>query len=554
MSDTRSPPIQVQRLIHTICLPLSVRGNWRHDKDPVHLERIGWTLMENGVWKAGAAPGQQAGSPDPWDARRAYQARAYFHPFVRRFLFNDNLVRRFHRTDVRKVRALLGHWKTGDFAIELEVLRCELFVFQPDIAILRLELCHDAALDLDKVLVLLDRLRRMYPPYIESWQDSEAGQTVWVAGHCAQGVELLDADGNRMGSAEPMAKSEPATAESALFADKVEHLVSSKSTGAAGHKVFAHWRTLLAPLPLADQPGSSPLAAHLLGDDRAAILTWVALERIDGVSEGDWMRLCFADDPGTPGTLPYARSFTRDFEARFCYDRYWYQGRSVDNDTPRSRILNCGYAFTLAGSASDDSFFTNERNGAHAIFRHVYSDMAMVALFQKAALLAASQRLTELVERRNAGREIHLPSPAEVRSFYDHFIEFTQNFWFDEISPQEQGRELFVQWHEHLGTKPLYAEVRQELLDLVQYTELQTTGSLNRLVAMFGLASIVLSATAVVAAALALPGAFAFQALDAKLPLWVAGALLTAAISPLVLLIPAARARVWKHIPRRQRA
>jgi hypothetical protein len=63
-------------------------------------------------------------------------------------------------------------------------------------------------------------------------------------------------------------------------------------------------------------------------------------------------------------------------------------------------------------------------------------------------------------------------SVKRIQSFYEHFVEFTHVYWFDEVSPQEQGLELFAMWQTHLRSKELYDEVRQEIRDLVDYATL----------------------------------------------------------------------------------
>jgi len=554
MSETPGDAPRVDRMIHSLCLPLYVRQPCAGHPEQVYLRRITDLLARSSSWKPGPAP--QGPTPDRWDAYRDYQTRAYFHPFVRRFLFDSRAVTRFHRTDVGFVRAGLDHWKTSDFDVELDVLRCELFVFQPDIVILRLELSPKTPMPMDRVLVMMDRLRRIYPPYVDRFQaKAESGAPpppfTWIGGHCAQWVQLLDTAGQPFGPCEPMSETlaEPEASPASLDAH-VQRMLSRGVDPAAVHLPFAHWRSLLQPLALAGDVGTRcGLQLHLLADDRATTLSWLAVDQPKHISQGDWMRLCFCDDAGESHMQPYAREFSQRFAEQHFYDRYWFDGevvvpgaglqgtvqttrRVVDNDLSPSRILNCGYAFAYVGSSKDTHFFTDEQRGAPAIFRHVYSDMAMVALFQKSALLSASLKLTEMVDRSPDGGRIQLPPPAKVREFYEQFVEFTQRFWFDEISPQEQGRELFAMWHRNLGTKRLYDEVRQELLDLVQYTELRASTRLNRLVARFGVLSLLIGVVGAVAAVYALDGVARYQD---KLPLpvpanWVPVGLLLAAL------------------------
>ena len=164
--------------------------------------------------------------------------------------------------------------------------------------------------------------------------------------------------------------------------------------------------------------------------------------------------------------LPYQREFLAGFEKRCCYDRFWYQsGESAESS---SRIMNCGYSFTWVGSAKDAGYFMNDRNGAVATFRHIYVPMGVIAHFHRAALLAASAQLSALSELHDVDKQQE--HQKRLQKLYQRFITFTQVFWFDEISPQEQGRELFAGWRHELRTQELFNEVRQELRDM---TDLQ---------------------------------------------------------------------------------
>ncbi|MBU0500013.1 MAG: hypothetical protein KJ558_04535 [Gammaproteobacteria bacterium] len=457
--ENKAESIVCNDLTHVICLPFNIAKP--DNSPPGSLDAVAESLKDP-PWKEGATPDNE----EPWGEFRAYQARAYFHPFVRRFLHNRKQVRRYHRTDIKQIKADLGHWTTGEFTLLLRVLRCELILFQPDIGVLLLEVAPQSPLSLRKAQLLLDSLRRLYPPYVDCFGEND--DKTWFGGHCPVAVTLQSEGGAEIG-------------KPGIYRDKSfgfmtpyqECLLRDPKNERPAYPWAEHWRSLLAPFVCYGEAGGQ-FRAQQLGDDRTPIFSWIAFDDPRAVDRGNWMRLCFADAPGDD-CLPYAHAFTGDFEEKYCYDRYWYEpGES--SDAP-SRILNCGYAFCFAGSSQDTDFFTNKENGAHATFRHIYVEMGLIAHFQKAALLSMSQRLGEMVSRE--GKDIHLPDQKEVRAFYDHFVEFTQNFWFDEITPQQQGQELFQKWHEHLRIQDLYDEVRQELKDLVDYSELRAAGELN---------------------------------------------------------------------------
>ncbi len=502
----------ITECIHAIMVPFGIR-DMRAGKEDVHLDAVAAVVLKHGPWQAGRAPPAVPESAGPWNPRLSdYQRQHYFHPFVQRFQLDNSLIRHFHRTDFAKLKACFDHSTTENFEITFDVIRCELVLYQPDVGILLLELqCSNVSLD--RIQVVLDSLRRLYPPYFDFWPsqiEDKAGakhdRRNWRGGHCVRGVVLLskadeplDASQCTLGEQTGEAASEPAFADAylAATAKRVDN-----------HRLAApllaqHWRALLAPLsgPAAGTHAPS-FSSVTLGDDRAATMSWLATPYPRGISEGDYVRLALADDPGD-SKLPYSQSYLANFAERYCYDRFWYQGLCSDSGTSPSRLMNSGYAFTWVGSSEDPAYFMNARNGAMAIFRGAYIEMGLIAHFQKAALQCASQRLTEMVHRTPAGR-IKMPQREAVLNFYEHFVEFTQNFWFDEISPQDQGRDLFDMWRRHLRIQPLYDEVHQELKDLVAYTELTNSRRLNVLITWLGGLSLVISYLALIASTLAI--------------------------------------------------
>lgn len=486
-------------LLHVICVPFRIRAK---PGVKVCLDSTA-EVIKGSAWKQVDNQYLHGVPSEKWHKPQQYQARAYFHPFVQRFLFDPHRVRRFVREDIDSMEIDFFEYKveaesTAKETIELDVRRCELTLFQPDIGVLLIEVSPTQTLSLKQTQSILDGLRRLYPPYLAQFDKDP-----WKSGHCPGEVRLM-ADKERIGG--PGLYRGESTGEALPDFFNPYFSAFDKESGAEPlHLPCAnHWQKLLEPFDTTT-PGSGKLSAHQFGDDRAPTLSYLALEDPVQISEGNWMRLCFADEPGD-NKLPYARRFMGEFEKRFCYDRYWYSPE--DSSLAPSRILNCGYSFTWVGSCEDSRYFTDKNNGAVPTFRNIYVTMGVIAHFQRASLLAASERLTEMVKRD--GAKVSIPDRDKVRDFYDQFMEFTQHFWFDEISPQEQGQELFQMWRKHLRIQELYDEVRQELKDLVEYAELRAAGELNQTVSYFGLAAIGIAIISAIA------GIFGMNAPDPK--------------------------------------
>ena len=492
--------LQVETFRHIICLPFHIedKSGAVGDNSGISLVKIKEALDSSGVWKQfHKLTAESEDDPENLlekirNKARKYQARAYFHPFVQRFLYDENRLLRYRRDQQLSLRIQLIDGNFGSEKIDslvLEIERCELSVFMPNIGILMLKIKNDQGLPLKITQKILDELRRIYPPYFEERdnvdysktpslkdidhnknveaQISSGALTLWKSGHCPLSVQLMiNNDELNSGNTSVFYSLNEVNAPSDLINKNAEYFKNGTNDGLV-HPWEAHWSTLLQPF--STDINAQGLVIHQFGDDRAATMSYLAIDQLKLINRGNWVRLCFSDAPGND-KLPYAATFLKNFEEQYCYDRYWYEGEDVDGTDSPSRILNCGYSFSYIGSKKC-RYFTNDNNGALATFNHIYSDMGMIAHFQRAALLSFSQRLSELVTRDNSG-QIILPDNDKVQDMYRQFIEFTQNYWFDEISPQEQGQQLFAMWRKHLRIQELYDEVRQELKDLVDYLEL----------------------------------------------------------------------------------
>jgi hypothetical protein len=113
-----------------------------------------------------------------------YEEFVYFHPFVRRFLYGpasgksgDLPLTVLARTGLQNTTLQIAARPkegSGDVTLPLNVERAQLYVFDTRVAILAVELCADNlptapgvgwARPVDCAMDLLDRVRRVFPPY-----------------------------------------------------------------------------------------------------------------------------------------------------------------------------------------------------------------------------------------------------------------------------------------------------------------------------------------------------------------------------------------------------
>jgi hypothetical protein len=198
-----------------------------------------------------------------------------------------------------------------------------------------------------------------------------------------------------------------------------------------------------------------PVMAYLVMDDPKAL------------SREDFIRLGLATAPGAPRSLPYSERYLNDFEARFCYDRYWNE---EGDGRPGTRFMCTGRVFTMVGDCGERVFV--DRKTDLEQFRHEYFLLFLIPHFHKAALLMLADRLVDAmnsldVTKRDSVRRFRVV----IRDTLGVFLRFSHRYWSHQVSDHGQVKELYRMISDHLGTDRLYTELRSEMEDMSQYLD-----------------------------------------------------------------------------------
>ncbi|MGH8675837.1 MAG: CorA family divalent cation transporter [Burkholderiales bacterium] len=407
---------------------------------------------------------QQDGASSPWREVQdeftgdpaQFQGRHYrefvtFLPHVQRFLYGEGAargdkgcespIRVFRRADIARVRLTFA----GDEANPLvcDVAHIDLYFFYDiDVVILAVEIAA-ADIDLSRAHEALYRFGRSYPTY---WEADGTG------GHCPKRVEWLSAGGEVLAASD--------------YERREKYLARVCQYRAAD--IASHWDFVLRPLVHHHSDDQGPIRFRLVEYHRMPVLGYLAMQDVGQVTRADFVRLALVAGAGDPQVLPFSERHLRDFEYRYCNDRYW----NAEGDGPRgARYMCSGDALMLVGDASD-RFFADRVSGVLEQFRHQYFLLFLIAHFHKAALLMLSDRLVEALNR------LDIQDADSVRRFKrlirqlkEIFLRFTHRYWFHELSDQAQAKELYRMCREFLGTDKLYDEVREEIQDMSEYLD-----------------------------------------------------------------------------------
>lgn len=391
------------------------------------------------------------GDPEQFHERH-YSEFVTFLPYVQRFLYGEgggqeeasshageSPIRVFRRHDVAKVRMT---FKESDQPIDFDIVHLDLYFFYDiDVVILVVEIAADD-LELRQVQDTLYRFGRAYPPY---WDEDGSG------GHCLKLAEWIGPDGQVLSVSDYEKRSKYLSFVSRCRAPCIS----------------AHWEFLLRPLVQHHSGEMGLVRYRQIEYHRMPLLAYLAVDDPRALTRGDFARLVLVAGPGKPGSLPYSDQHLEGFESRYCYDRYWHP----QAEPPGTRLMSCGHAFVMVGSARE-AYFTGLENGLLGQFRHQFFLLFLIPHFHKAALLMLSDRLVAALNRLEIG---HAESVKQfkraIRQILEVFLRFSHRYWFHEVSDQMQARALFKITGDHLGTESLYTELREEIQDMSQYLD-----------------------------------------------------------------------------------
>jgi hypothetical protein len=388
-------------------------------------------------------------------SERHYKEFVTFLPYVQRFLYGEGIgadgggsegygrspIRVFRRHDVSHARIT---FPGEPQPVLFEIAHVDLYFFYDiDLAILVVEISGEN-IPLRRALDVLYRFGRAYPTH---WEPNGRG------GHCAERVEWLSRGGTVLAVSD--------------YENKERYLrfVCERRVP----RVASHWEYLMQPLVLHHADEDGPIRYREIEYQRMPLMSYLAFDDMTKLTRGDLVRLGLVTRPGNSQTLPYSERFLKDFETRYCYDRYWEDAR--EHDWSDTRFICNGHAFTVIGDAAEP-FFTDADSGVLSQFRHQYFLLCLIAHFHKAALLMLSDRLVIAISRLDIRRpESVRVFKRSIRHTLEIFLRFTHRYWFQAVSDQAQARDLFGMWTRHLGTPALYRQTRRRILDMTQYLD-----------------------------------------------------------------------------------
>lgn len=400
------------------------------------------------------------------DSINNYNEFYYFHPYVQRAIFNKkgNVGMEFlKREDFKKLR--VEYYDNDNIlqSIETQVNEIDVHLFDNQIGLLTItteKQQGDSNTDFQTFLRYNDIARRVYPPYLGEKNT------------CSSKLEskILPVEISLCKGGDPNECIREDFKPIDLEAGKKKDVVFLSNI----------IKKLLEPFELQEKHKVCPCKDTIYYtpfiDDRMFIVSYYSDKEMseklknrccDGYefeTSDDWYRFIFVD--GNYANIAND-AMKYDLLRRHTYAR-WAKYGSLFGMSRYSFVLLC----------STDAPLDLKQH-----MKSLYYQIALIVLFQRAMLLKFAEDIDELTDHFEAGR-YSKKLKDDSDKLHGEFIKFVNKYWFIEVTPQEQGIEIYNQWMGLLNLEKLYGELRREISALAGYVENKIEAENNNRLAM----------------------------------------------------------------------
>lgn len=430
------------------------------------------------------------------DSINNYNEFFYFHPFVQKSIFNKEVNRGMEflkRDDYKKLEVEYYYDKDKNKKtnpITTKVNEINVHLFENHIGLLTITTEKQEEVTYEDFLKYNDLVRRAYPPHLGNINDCGLKEDAEKKGEIKnrQFINSLKCET----TCKPKYETRLLPVRISLLKDGSEPISEYfKSINLEENKekdivsLSDVIKKLLAPFILKEKHdmdmGKREIYYTPYIDDRMFIVSYYADKGLsdklkqrccDGYvyeTSDEWYRFIFVDG-GSIGIKN--NDMKKELIRKHTYTR-WADYGTLFGMSRYSFVLLC-----------DDSNFS--RNVLKQHMKSMYYQLALIVLFQRAMLLKFAEDIDDLTEDFVAGK----PS-AKLKDNSDilrgDFIRFINKYWFIEVTPQEQGIEIYNQWMGLLNLEKLYNEVQREVSELAEYVENKIEAETNNKLAMITL-------------------------------------------------------------------
>jgi hypothetical protein len=417
-----------------------------------------------------------------------YNEYSYFYDFARDVLCLDE--------KQRNIGALQFEYKgvcpTSTYNIsfakkdyQLSIQKILLNLYDDGIGVLSFHLENRTYKDFDDILKINDSGRRLYPQFLGT--DNNRLTQIPKGSFLANSIKLQDVDW--IGGTKII--------EDFSHYDQQEQVVEMPFV------LPNHFAKLLGQrfVTIYQHHLKGDVLIHPILDDRMFVLSYALnqslLEDLAKIAEKDnddstnqeaikkakkqWYEYVFVDGSGS--TCHSETMLNRHLEAA-TYDRWL--GYKADGKYAGHLFGISRYSMVVLVT---DSWFPKNVLIHHV--RYIYFQMVLLCLVQRASLINFSGEVARISERLSSDFRKLDAERSHIAKLYLSYIKFVNRIYFREISPQEQGIELYDQLQQQMRIRQDVEDLGREIQELNTFSDTIQQGHLTFIAGKFLPASLV---------------------------------------------------------------
>lgn len=398
-------------------------------------------------WASGDMPTEE-------DAKILYDEQCYYFSFVRDMLYDsgkpDTLIRHFERKETQEGAGCYYNIEVKGEVYRLNLDSINLNFYSTGVGMLTFYLKNGVYKDLQDILNINQFGRRIFPPFFDDkTYRGQIANRIWIEGLRGDPARYSeDFNGYTVKDAW-----KPAKFILNLIADFQENL---EITSLIDDRMFVsclYQNDDLAKRFYVDR--DDPDQYYLMEKDRGerSPSEFMAMKTKEFINSEDWYRYLYVDSESTPSCRNF--KMRQHLVERDSYLR-WAEVGTLYGATRYSfmALTSCG-------------FFPQVVLSKH--IRTIYARMVEIVLIQRMSILKFSEEVTAVSNLKDKNEYV---IATRIGSLYKEYIRFMNQYYFKDVSAQDQGIELYEMLEKQMNIESAAKDLDNEIGELHGYISL----------------------------------------------------------------------------------
>ncbi len=192
----------------------------------------------------------------------------------------------------------------------------------------------------------------------------------------------------------------------------------------------------------------------------------------------DWYKYIFID--GMYVTCP-SKEMMSNLLKKATYDRWIYNLNPESVNKPDCQLFGLSrYSFV---ALVNDGWFTKNIISTH--FQNIYFELTLLCLLQRTYIINFQNEVSRIAKLLEENQSNLRQIKQDISKMYLLYIKYTNRIYFREVTPQEQGIELYDLLQQQMHIKEDLELLGKEIQELNTYVETYEQSYLNKLATFF---------------------------------------------------------------------